>query len=384
MRFAKVALRKIRSVAVGDKFCVSEDHEVLTETGWKLISQVTTKEKIATLNSETNELEWQIPSKVYKFQHEGKMYEIKNGLIDLQTTLNHKMYVKSKNSDYDLIKAENIIGKKVWYKRNCINTNDYYESYVLPEIILPWKNSEKVYPEQTYDMLDWLTLFGIYIAEGHIDNARNVRISAHKQRVKDKLNEILPKMNLEFTIYDTEPDYYYLKNHQLSNYLKIFGTANEKHIPDWCKCLSKQESLALLHGLILGDGCYYPKKNAFEYYSNSKQLADDVQILAIMSEMSATITTKAKKGEKIIIKDHETERSNDHYRVYISQTKTCAEPPSDYRDWYENIIENFNDYVYCVEVPNHIFMIRRNNKYCWTGNSSRAGKSCPCSMETYC
>ena len=31
---------------------------------------------------------------------------------------------------------------------------------------------------------------------------------------------------------------------------------------------------------------------------------------------------------------------------------------------------NYDDYVYCVNVPNHIFYVRSNNKAHWTGNSS--------------
>lgn len=28
--------------------------------------------------------------------------------------------------------------------------------------------------------------------------------------------------------------------------------------------------------------------------------------------------------------------------------------------------------VYCINVPNHIFLIRRKGKICWTGNSYKA------------
>ena len=373
-RFAKVALRKIRPVAVGDKFCLSKDHEVLTTEGWKNITTITTEDMVATLDPETNELEWNNPTAVHSFDHEGEMYEIDNGLISLMTTMNHKMYIKTKsNGKYELTEAKDIVNKKVWYKRDCINNYEEENLFILPEVTLPWKNSMRTYTEKRYSMNDWLTFLGIYLAEGHIDNARNVRISAHKQRVSEKVNQILGDMGIDYTIYQGEENYRYIKNHQISNYLMQFGSANDKFIPAWCRSMGPENSKALLNGLLLGDGYYASGKNSWEYYTNSKQLADDVQTLAIMTGQSATLNIKALQGEEVEIKGQRTVRSSNQYRVYISKYGPSMQPTSTYRNYTESVHEDFNGTVYCLEVPHHIFMVRRNDKYCWTGNSSRSG-----------
>lgn len=381
MKFVKVGLRKIRSATVGDKFCLSDDHEILTNIGWKSITEVGLEDKVATLNDD-GLLEWHNPTKLYSYEHKGKMYKLENPLLDMLATTNHRMYAKlSTGADYQLIEAENVIKYKAWFKRNCINNNKELELFKLESVTLPWKNGERTYDEVEYDMNKWLTFLGIYLAEGHIDKARNVRISAHKQRVKNVLNEILPDMNIPITIYRGEKDYYYIKNHQISNYLKQFGKANDKHIPDWCKSLGPINSESLLHGLVLGDGYFKNIGGAIEYSSNSKQLADDVQILAIMTGRSATITIKNLMGEEVEIKGHLTIRSSNLYRVYISKYKNVLEPSTSYKNYTEEIVDDFNGTVYCIEVPNHVFMTRRNNKYCWTGNSSRSGKHLPKSYE---
>ena len=373
MRFCKVALRKIRPVAIGDKFCVTDDHEVLTQTGWKLIPDVAVVDTVATLNQTTGVLEWQNPTNVVEFAHEGKMYELDNGLVSLKTTLNHKMYVKnSSQGTYSLQLASSVNGKKRWYKRWAKNDiNDLYQ-FDLPAITLPWKTGSRTYRARQFEMSDWLYFMGLYLSEGHIDNARNIRISAHKQRVKDKMAYLVQNMGIDFKIYPTESDYYYIKDHQLSNYFSQFGSANDKHIPDWCMHMSKQNSLDLLNGLLLGDGYYDTRRKSWEYYSNSKRLADDVQLLAIMTEQSATINVKNLKGEVAVIKGVETTRSSNQYRIYITTYKPTMEPVSTYRSGTENV-SDLDGKVYCIEVPNHVFMIRRNDKYCWTGNSSRAG-----------
>ena len=373
-RFAKVSLRKIRPVAVGDKFCLSRNHEVLTITGWKNITNITLEDKVATLNPSNDNLEWHNPTQVYSFEHKGEMYEICNGLISLKTTMNHKMYIKnSAKGSFKLEEAKNIFNKKVWYKRNCINNIEEQHIFELPEITLPFRTRYKTYPVRQFEMNDWLTFMGIYLAEGHIDNARNIRISAHKKRVSDKLREILQNMDIDYTIYPGEENYRYIKQHQISNYFSQFGKANDKFIPNWCKHMGVDNSKALLNGLLLGDGYYDTRRKSWEYYSNSKQLIDDVQILAIMTGQSATINIKNLKGEKVTIKGQLTERSENQYRAYITSYAAVMQPTSNYRDFKETKHDNFNDNVYCIEVPNHIFMVRRDDKYCWTGNSSRAG-----------
>jgi DNA-directed RNA polymerase II subunit RPB2 len=374
VRFTKVALRKIREVAIGDKFCVTDDHEVLTSTGWKYIPTITNADNVATINQTSGVLEWQYPTEVVEFDHKGKMYELDNGVVSIKATLNHKMYVRTESQNtFQLKTVSEIKNKKVWYKRWCKNTIPDIYGFDLPAVILPWKTGQRSYPTRQFEMSDWLYFMGIYLAEGHIDNARNIRISAHKQRVKDKMEYLIQNMNIECTIYPTEPDYYYIKEHQLSNYFAQFGSANNKHIPDWCMHMSKQNSLDLLNGLLLGDGYYDTRRNSWEYYSNSKQLADNVQQLAIMTEQSATINVKNVKGEIVIIKGVETTRSSNQYRIYITTYKATMEPVSTYRGGTEIVSDNFDGKVYCINVPNHVFMIRRNDKYCWTGNSSRAG-----------
>ena len=67
-----------------------------------------------------------------------------------------------------------------------------------------------------------------------------------------------------------------------------------------------------------------------------------------------------------------TKRNRDQYRIYISNYKLNLEPLVGGKRTTEKII-NYTGKVYCIEVPTHIFMVRYNNKYCWTGNSNRSG-----------
>ncbi len=261
--FCKVGLRKIREVAVGDKFCLTDDHEVLTTSGWKNITSVTQADSVYTLNPVTHALEIQQPTNTVKFEHQGSMYEISNGLIDLKTTLNHKMYVKRGLADpYELVEARDIRDQPAWYKRDCHNKLS--------------ANNIRADINQSYHAID-------------------------KKSARDEL---------------------------------FLLTTN----PNISKCVE-------------------PDGHSMKYEIFDKSIADYIQFLAIMSEYTATLTTNQINNET-------------RYIIEIAATLQTKLPSTDHA--MQQITE-FNGFVYCIEVPNHIFMVRRNNKYCWTGNSSRAG-----------
>lgn len=372
MRFAKVGMRKIRPMAVGDKLCLTGDHEILTKAGWQSIADITKDTVVATLNNGI--LEWHMPTDVYTFDHKDKMYEINNGLISLKTTMNHKMYIKrTPTGPFALEEAKDIQGLKVWYKRDCINKNRDSETVTIPQVGLPWKVGRNTSQSLTFSANDWLTLVGIYLSEGHIDDAGNLRLSVHKPKVKAVVDPLLQRMDLVATISHGEENYRYIEKHQVYNYFVNLMPLNNKYIPNIYLSMGPKNSKTLFDALVLGDGCYNEKNNSWEYCSNSKFLIDGVQILSIMAGLSASITIKNLKGAIVDINGHETLCSGTRYRAYITSDQSSMQPPSDYKDFKEIIDEKFDGYVYCLEIPNHIFMTRRNDKYCWTGNSSRSG-----------
>jgi hypothetical protein len=373
-RFCKVAIRKVRPVAIGDKFCLTGDHEVLTVNGWKNITEVTTNDYVATLNQETNHIEFQNPTDVPNFDHNGKMYSVQAGGVDLVTTMNHKMYIRYQNSEYKLEESKNIQGMRVYYKKDGINNIEDEFEFILPSTsrMRPDNMNNIIYEEKSVDMDSWLEFLGIYLAEGWVDNSKCVRIAIHKERVKSKLLEILPNLGYDYKIYETEPDYMYIRNLQLSSYMIQFGKSYNKFIPTWCYTLSRRQSSLLLNGLLLGDGYYDIRRGSWEYYTGSKKLADGVQILAFMSEQTARMSIKNLEGEEVYIKGIKTKRNSNQYRIYISNYQLNKEPLVGGKNTDEKLID-YTGKVYCITVPNHVFLTRRNFTYVWTGNSSRAG-----------
>ena len=108
-----------------DDYCYDEATEVLTLRGWIPFRELTTNDFVATLNPETNELVYQRPKRLISYYYEGRMVKVHSRHIDLLVTPNHRMFVsvnKDANiwSGYKLLPAEEILDKKVKYKKDCV------------------------------------------------------------------------------------------------------------------------------------------------------------------------------------------------------------------------------------------------------------------------
>ncbi|MFH1359217.1 MAG: Hint domain-containing protein, partial [archaeon] len=84
--------------------CYDNETEILTDEGWKLFKDLTKEEKVMTLNQETGEKEWQLPTEWQEFDNSklgGKMYGIKtvdeNGKEgELVVSEEHRVYSSSR------------------------------------------------------------------------------------------------------------------------------------------------------------------------------------------------------------------------------------------------------------------------------------------------
>jgi len=372
--------------------CYSEDTEILTEDGWKYFYDLKS-EKVATLNPETNELEYKIPTQYFSYLYTGKMFYQKGRSIDLLVTPNHKLWVSwlcSEGKDYkpyqfimpkDLkngrkqdektgrFLSTNITNSRLKFKRDAIWQGKEKKYFILPQITKKIKNqygceSEYSVEEKKILMDNWLEFFGYWLSEGSAclgfaDKNKKyinyrVSITQNNDSNRNKIKKNIEKLG--YTYQETGNGHSMnleIRNKQLYSYLKQFGHAHDKFIPKEIKQLSKRQLKFLFDALILGDGSDHI--TSFTYFSSSKRLAEDMMEISLKIGYAATLSRNYKGI----------------YHVNIA-TGANMNPLSHKRN--RGFIE-YKGMIYCVEVPNHIVYVRRNGKPVWCGNSRFTGDS---------
>ena len=363
---AKVRIREERIPAIGDKMaCALPTQQVLTNEGWIEIKDINIqKHKVATLDVNGN-MCYEYPINKFEYDHNGKMYYVKNKQVEVVCTLNHKLYVKQRETnkgdkEYELIEAENVIGKMMRFQKSMKN--------VYPDVeYMNFGNNIK------YKMDDWLQLLGMFIADGSVNN-RAVVLSAHKQRKIDFNIDFLTKLGISY-YHDSYNGYFAInigKNKEIYEELKQYSLgALNKYLPEYVWTLSQRQCIILLEALMEGDGHTYT--DGFSRYGTiSPKLANDICRLAVHCGWSGIIKIAAEPGDnKHIItgtmgyklgKSHEICSKNTYYKISIIRKQNQPYINKKVNDSNEEKIIDYDGKVYCVEMPSsHLYYMRENN-----------------------
>lgn len=229
--------------------------------------------------------------------------------------------------------------------------------------------------DKLLDMDKWLEFFGFWVAEGWATKSNGLRQVGVAQK---KDNDYLEKMFNILTDLGFNPTYtkdrYQIRvfDYQLWEYLSQFGGALEKYIPRFIFDLSPRQQKLFLDWFIKGDGTVDIQKGKYiktTCFTSSKQLSNDLQELAFKMGLIGSIKNRGKRTTEI--KGRPIINVNDSFDINISKhpndSKSVHNTPLIRKD--KQFTRQYDGNVYCVEVPNHILMVRRNNKMMWCGNS---------------
>lgn len=351
--------------------CYDEKTECLTKNGWKYIKDVTKEDLIATLNPNTNTLEYNYPKEIVKQIHNGKMYHFKTNKIDLLVTDNHKMYVSTIGTDkYHLKRADECINKSIKMKKNCFFSRQDVDYFIIPSTTQSNGHNIIKIPEIKIPMDLWLKFFGLWIAQGSASIIKCKTGYNYKTQIchfnLKKLYQLQKEMSPYFKVNIYEHyGKFVINNKQLTEYLSQFGKANEKFIPINIKNTSPRQLKIFIEWYLEGDGDR--NSSRMRAYTTSKKLVDDLQEIALLIGLSADYSIDKARKHNSKIKRREINKNFTSYTICFNQKQN---EPLVYSKKYNVVTEiQWNDFVYCVEVPNHILYVRRNGKTAWCGNT---------------
>lgn len=343
---------------IGIRSCFDPKTEILTEAGWLAFPDLQPDVKVATLNSE-GKVEYHIPEEYIVQTYIGEMYCFANSKFDFCVTPNHWMYVRTETGQLKFIRADE---GQVWESLQVLTGGDFdgeeVEWFELGKFpINALGKVKKIF------MDDWLEFLGYYISEGCVDVRKRLQVvGGNDYDVSDydvliaqenaegrwKIANCLSRLGFEF--FDWDESQFKICTQQLAEILLPLGKSGNKYIPRELFQLSRRQLLVLFNALMMGDAS--EGGDCYNYYSKSKQLADDVQELAIRCGYAASVVSHA--------------MGRDFYRVNIRPIKDV------------NLVEperfRYAGKVYCVNVTNHVVFVRRNGRAAWCGQCYDEGK----------
>ncbi|HEY4475082.1 MAG TPA: LAGLIDADG family homing endonuclease [Candidatus Paceibacterota bacterium] len=348
--------------------CFSEDTEILTKDGWKLIKNIRPKEKVATLDPKSHHLEYQSVTGFISKKHSGELIHVggsgtSHQALDCLVTPNHQMYIQKRNGKFDFVNADSIPqGSKI--KRTAKWKGEDAKTYSVPGYVENHYlgKHKKIHPiehpEVKMPMSAWLKFLGIYLAEGSIGGKNHI-VNVSQFNRKKEVQTLLK--DFPFKVVENKKGFQ-ISSTQLVKHLLFhdFGKSNTKYIPEYVKTLPPEQIRVFLDAFRIGDGTIHKRTGQTSYFSTSKKLIDDIQELLFKRGIVGNIREVKSKGTKSI--GGYTRNSN----IYFIAERTQK---TDYYIDKRNISKvPYNGQVYCVEVPNHIIYVRRNGKAFWCGN----------------
>lgn len=361
--------------------CYDKETEILTKKGWKYFNEVTKEDFVATLNPENQEIIYQKPLEIVKYDNYKKLYHFKTNKIDLMVTPNHKMFVKNlggyKNSKWKLTRADEV-KNAIKMKKNGVWNGDDVEYFILPST--KQNNGHYVIdiPEKKIPMDIWLKFLGLWIAEGSSTITNTKAGFCYNTQICHFNNENLDELEKELSPYFNicrykEHGKFRINGKQLAEYLQPYCYSWLKHVPEEIKQLSSRQLKILLDWYMRGDS------DGRRCYTCSKKLVDDLQEVALKIGLSADyVVCKEKKGK---IKNREITQKHKQYAVSINFKQNEPEAYQRKRKTPVVTTVDYDDFVYCVEVPlYHTLYVRREGKTAWCGNT-RTWHRLACAIE---
>jgi C1A family cysteine protease len=343
--------------------CFNAQTEVLTEHGWCLFSELSGTERLATVNPETTELIYEMPTRLISFDYDGDLIIGKNSTsLDFAVTPDHKMLVRkwnqskrTLNDHYEFVPAKDL----GWYcglmNRIVWNGEGASDKYILPGVPTHKRKIQRV--DKEVPMNIWLRFLGIYLAEGCfcLDPGHyKIQLAAVKEREKQFIQEVLSGLDLNYLeLFDR----FIFDNRQIYEELIRLGLkqvhAPYKFVPPFVFKQTASNIKEFLLGHFMGDGCEQRNKS---HYTSSERLATDLQLLIFLSGNESYIgireprTSTMKDGRVVKGKFPE-------HRVSVCENKNLS------IDRKNNITRTpYSGKVYCAEVPTYHTLITRHNR----------------------
>ena len=350
--------------------CHDSKTRLVTENGIKTFDEINMSDKVYTLNHNTNDIELSSINEIMIYPYEGDMIHFYGKRIDMMVTPNHNMLFQTEHSSkcrYEI--AEKIINRERFsIPRGRWNGLKNNNKIIISDFVDQDSYSNKCRKIQNeYDTSDFLYLLGLFVGDGYVSNQKgdlSIKYCIPRfDKARKKLIDTLGKMNLIYREYDNE---IHVASQALrSIFLECEEGALNKRIPRWALEYAPIYLRCILDGLIDSDG-WYESNNRERFSTSSFNLVKDVVELSIKLGYFPSFGIRKEQINKPKIRGREI-KSGISYIINIGK----RQPVCYNREIYPTVKEKYKGVVWCLSVENKNFLVERNGKIAFSGNSTK-------------
>ncbi len=342
-----------------DNHCFTDEVEVLTNNGWKHYVDVLESDTIATLNTDTNSVEYQTPiDRIYNTITEPiEIHEYHGRRFSIAVTAEHRMFSKlvstgsPKQQEYTYTLSKDLNKGTVQFISSLQNINPEFTEISDEFIQLAgWITTDGSIKYNTYIIhqskpIGILKIEKLVASLGiDLDAIKRVKKSKPATHIKGKTVKV---------------------NHQMYSYVfskttvesEIIETLKQyiptKDIPYWVEKLSKRQFNLYLQAIIDGDGSVKDGVTTSATIYGRYNFLSELQKLCILNGHRTVLSTN-NRGDHVLCVVYDKLESQ-----YLLKNK--------------KVVTRMPKYTWCFTLPNSNMVVRHNGKVSVQGNSGSFG-----------
>lgn len=354
-------------MALGE--CYTPDVMVLCEEGWKCMADVTDKDSVLTLNTETNAIEVQKVSRKVEYDYDGGMVSIEGNGISDKVTPNHGYPIYDRCGIFSgFYTADDIFKHEVPDQSNSfipkqgrwVEHGD--DSFILKALDKVTRKKLTKYPccdkDKKVAMPSFMKFMGLYLSNGSCTKTGNdVRIVSTTQNLCSMIEGLMTELGFDYTVRMTKSgkSTYKISDPRLHSYLNVLGGRNNRHVPSELKRQSRENLGLLYNWFVIGSTDGKKQRLPYGALSESERLSLDLNEIQLKIGYSG---------------EYYCDGGGMYYSLCSFENGICLDD--------SNVSikkEPYKGKVMCIEVPNHTFYVMSNGKCHWSKNCNHPAES---------
>lgn len=347
-----------------DEACHDDQTEVMTNSGWKLFSDLTTNDKLLTINPDSESTHFDVIEHLHVADYDGEMLLAENKGSNLCVTPNHRMMFETRKQP-GLMRFQQADDIK-WSNKRFFKTVSNLDTGSIGFHVIPkYENSQHCY--ESYSIIDsvWCELLGWWITDGsyQLQNGKPSTVTFYqkKEAGRKRIEHLLNMCRFDF--YESEQGFH-LSNAQLCNEFHACGLGFDRRVPDYLFTQTPENIEHFINGVVGGDG--YRKGDVDIIYTSNENLAGDYQALILLSGLTSVVNKRKLAGKQSVIEGRVVITKHDGFTVSRSKSNTAIQ----FKPASEPKRVSYKGKVYCATVSGGVLFTRRGGVPLWSGNSA--------------